>query len=450
MQNHTLLIVGSNQELISDIKQKVSLRRDSDKILDTYLKGAVTVLKNCRPDSILFIVDTPDQAIIDTIYKIRENPRLKMTPVLFFIEKNYDKDFMLQAFSAGLDDFIYCPVDDTEVALRIKMNLKRNSYIQSNENQRALMRKFNIIDGDNFYMPEFTGNIFDVMAQNATEYNDSFIFMLLSSTYESKEKLLYKLRSNSRTDDVIGQLSENIFYIIMPKISVEKAKEFYKKVKESCEASIVQVGEALEGSSKETEEPQEEVSEEVQKIEEIEAQINRNELNAAVCKYGSKIGYKDFTTIVLKALKEASMFGNVLVQTTYMSSESFIAQVAQKKEKNYKIFQKVFDKKAHLTVMPTFQRLKTHLEQKYPYNVKFDFFTTESKCYFSLLHVPSQTEVAFKLNNLGHSKVSTETVYSTKEQIVTNTLEFDINDVTDAMIAKYINIITREFDRLLK
>lgn len=411
MQNHTLLIVGGEKESVEAIKQKAALERDTDKIIDTNIKGTLGVLKNCKPDAVLFVVDSPDEAIIGLIKQIRKIKHLSMTPILFFIEKKYNKEFMSQAFEAGLDDFIYCPLDDTEISIRIKMNLKRNAYVQNMENQKTIMRKFNIIDERDFYMPEFIANIFDISVQNAIEYGSSFVFMIFSSAPESKDDLSYQLKLNSRGSDSLGQLSENIFYTIMPKTSEEKAREFYKKIKEG---------------------------------------LGQKELNAAVCKYTSKISYKDFTTVILKALKEASLVGDTLVSTTYLGAETFVSQVAQKKEKNYKLFQKIFEKKTQITILPAFQHLKTHLEQKYPYNVRINFFVTDAKCYFSLQHVPAEVEVSFKVNNLGHSKVSLETVYSTKEQTVINSLDMDINEVTDKTVAKFINIITSEFDRLMK
>ena len=411
MQNYTLLIVGDNKELISDIKQKADLRRDMDKIIDVGLKGILPVLKNCKPDTILFLVDNPDDEILNVIEQIRKIPRLGMVPRVFFVEKKYNKDFMQQAFRVGLDDFIYCPIDETEISIRIKMNLKRNSYIQSVETQKSLLRKFNVIDVNDFYMPEFANNIFDAVAKNALEFNDSFLFMLFSSQLENKDKLFEQLKLHSRTNDSIGQLSENIFYSIMPKTTPDKAKDFYKKIKES---------------------------------------IGQGELNAAVCKYSSKISYEELTTMALKALKEASLFADSLVNTSYLNADTFVSEVTQKKEKNYKLFQKLFDKKTQITVLPTFQHLKVHLEQKYPYNVKISFFVMDTKCYFSLQHIATKIEVAFKINNLGHSKISCETIYNNNEQTVTNSNDFDINDINDKIIAKFINIITTEFDRLIK
>lgn len=411
MQNHTLLIIGGKKETVSAIKQKAALKRDTDKIIDTNLKGVFGILKTCNPDAILFVVDSPDELIIGTVKQIRKTKNLSVVPILFYIEKKYNNEFMLQAFEAGLDDFIYCPMNDTEISIRIKMNLKRNSYIQAIETQKNVMRKFNIIDDKDFYKPEFTGNVFDIITENAHEYGISFIFAVFSSAYENKEELIHQLKLNSRVSDTIGQLSENIFYIIMPKTSADKANDFYKKIKES---------------------------------------MGQKELNAAVCKYSSKIAYKEFTTIVLKALKEASIVGNALVNTSYLGAETFVSQVAQKKEKNYKLFQKLFEKKTQITILPTFQHLKVHLEQKYPYNVRINFFVTDSKCYFSLQHVPSEVEVSFKVNNLGHSKVALETIYSTKEQTVINSSDMDINEISDKTVAKFINMITSEFDKLLK
>ncbi|MEI8377650.1 MAG: hypothetical protein WCF95_03840 [bacterium] len=408
MQNHTLLIVGDNKELILDIKQKADLKRDLDKILDTGLKRFSSVLKNCKPDTILFLVDEPDDEILKAIEQIKKMPHLFTVPVMFFIEKKYNKEFMQKALKVGLDDFIYCPIDETEISIRIKMNLKRNSYSQSIENQKTLLKKFNVIDENNFYMPEFANNIFDAFAKNALEYNDSFVFMLFSSLSENKDKLLEQLKLYSRSNDATGQLSGNIFYSIMPKTSLEKAKDFYKKIKESMEES---------------------------------------ELTAAVCKYSAKISYKDLTTMALKALKEASSLGNVLVNVDYLGAETFLAEVTQKKEKNYKLFQKVFDKKTQIIVLPTFQHLKMHLEQKYPYNVKINFYVMDTKCYFSLQHIPTKFEVAFKINNLGHSKVAFETIYTNHEQKTTNSMDFDINEINDKIIAKFINIITKEFDK---
>ena len=226
-----------------------------------------------------------------------------------------------------------------------------------------------------------------------------------------KDKLFEQLKLHSRTNDSIGQLSENIFYSIMPKTTPDKAKDFYKKIKES---------------------------------------IGQGELNAAVCKYSSKISYEELTTMALKALKEASLFADSLVNTSYLNADTFVSEVTQKKEKNYKLFQKLFDKKTQITVLPTFQHLKVHLEQKYPYNVKISFFVMDTKCYFSLQHIATKIEVAFKINNLGHSKISCETIYNNNEQTVTNSNDFDINDINDKIIAKFINIITTEFDRLIK
>lgn len=411
MQNHTLLIIGGKKETVSAIKQKAALKRDTDKIIDTNLKGVFGILKTCNPDAILFVVDSPDELIIGTVKQIRKTKNLSVVPILFYIEKKYNNEFMLQAFEAGLDDFIYCPMNDTEISIRIKMNLKRNSYIQAIETQKNVMRKFNIIDDKDFYKPEFTGNVFDIITENAHEYGISFIFAVFSSAYENKEELIHQLKLNSRVSDTIGQLSENIFYIIMPKTSADKANDFYKKIKES---------------------------------------MGQKELNAAVCKYSSKIAYKEFTTIVLKALKEASIVGNAFVNTSYLGAETFVSQVAQKKEKNYKLFQKLFEKKTQITILPTFQHLKVHLEQKYPYNVRINFFVTDAKCYFSLQHVPSEVEVSFKVNNLGHSKVALETIYSTKEQTVINSSDMDINEISDKTVAKFINMITSEFDKLLK
>lgn len=410
MQNHTLLIVGENKDLISDIKQKADLKRDLDKIVDTNLKGLLSILKNCKPDIILFLVDDADEKVVHAIEQVRKIPRLGMVPLVLYVEKKYNKDFMQQAFQAGLDDFIYCPLDASEISIRIKMNLKRNSYIQNVENQKSLLRIFNVIDVNDFYMPEFANNIFDVVAKNALEYNDSFLFMVFSTPPENKDKLLEQLKLYSRVSDSVGQLSENIFYSIMPKTTIDKAKDFYRKVREA---------------------------------------IGQAELNAAVCKYSSKLSYKDLTTMALKALKEASLFGDEIVHTSYLNNETFVSEIAQKKEKNYKLFQKVFDKKSQITVLPTFQHLKVHLEQKYPYNVKINFFVVDTKCYFSLQHIPTNIEVAFKINNLGHSKVSCETIYNNNEQTITNSLDFDINDINEKVIAKFINIVTNEFDKLI-
>jgi len=201
MQNRTLLIIGENKELTSEIKDKANLKRTQDKIAETTLKGLFSLLKNCTPDIILFLIESPDDTILLALEQIKKMPKLNLVPVLFFVEKKYDKVFMQKAFGLGLDDFIYCPVDETEISLRIKMNLKRRNLMQGVENQRALLRNFNVIDVNDFYMPEFASNIFDVIAKNAVEYNDMFLFMLFSTHLENKEKLLEQLKNHSRISD---------------------------------------------------------------------------------------------------------------------------------------------------------------------------------------------------------------------------------------------------------
>lgn len=407
MQNHTVLIIGNN-ESIKNVKPKLGLSRELDKVLDTSYRGAIGILKNCVPDVILVMVDESEPQALEICKKIKTDSRFSLTPVIFYIEKKYNEEFMKEAFSLGLDDFIYCPVKDTEISLRVKANLKKRTAFQNLQNQQIFLKDFEVLTQDGIYSQKYTTKVFDINVDNVKNYNHSFILMLFS--YSDSVELVRQLKNHARLSDTIGHLSSNIYYLIMPKTTLKRSKSFYKKIKDN-----------LDG-----------------------------EVNASACEYNRKMNFKEITTIALKALREASAIGNNIVATSFSDTETFAGSVAQKRVKNYKLFQKAFDKKTQNVILPAFNNIKVHLDEKYPYNIKIDFFATGTKCYFSMKHLPSEIETAMKINYLGHSKLEVETIYTHKNHQTINSMDFDLNDLTDKIIGKVVNNIIVEFDRVVK
>lgn len=407
MQNYTLLIAGDNSESIINIKPKLGLSRELDKIIDTKIKSALGFLKNCTPDVILFVIDEKDDKVLDICKKIRDDIRFKLTPIVIYIEKKYNEEFMQKAFKIGIDDFIYCPVKAAEIELRVKANLKKRTAFQNVENQKVFLRDFGVLDENDIYTQKFAFRIFDINVDNVNKANHSFILLLLS--YPEPKELVGEIKKHIRLSDTVGQLSSNIYYLIMPKTTLNRSKSFYRKIKENLEY----------------------------------------ELNASACEYNSLMDFKGLTTTALKALKEASLVGDTIVATSFSDIETFVGSIAQKPVQDYKIFQKVFDKKTQNVILPAFQNIKLQLDEKYPYNVQIDFFATGTKCYFSIKDIGSELELALKINYLGRSKLDVETIYTHKTHQTSNSMDFDLNDLTDKIIYKIINNVTNEFDRLI-
>jgi DNA-binding response OmpR family regulator len=75
------------------------------------------------PDLILLDVDMPGMDGFETISILKADAKLKSIPVIFLTAKN-DAESEIRGFELGADDYIFKPISDTTIKLRVRNQIK--------------------------------------------------------------------------------------------------------------------------------------------------------------------------------------------------------------------------------------------------------------------------------------------------------------------------------------
>lgn len=120
-----VLIVDDEEQLLQLLKE-VLIKEGFENIYEatTGLDGILNA-KDIMPDIIILDVNLPDIEGYTVCKKIRS---FSFCPIIFLTAKGEDND-KLQGLEAGGDDYVSKPFNIREIVLRIKAQLRRNSYI---------------------------------------------------------------------------------------------------------------------------------------------------------------------------------------------------------------------------------------------------------------------------------------------------------------------------------
>ncbi|MFL0250601.1 response regulator transcription factor [Clostridium neuense] len=127
-----VLLVDDEEQLLNLLEEV--LYREGFKNIYKAATGIDGILnaKEIKPDIILLDVNLPDIEGYLVCDKIR---KFSFCPIIFLTAKGEDKD-KLNGLEAGGDDYVTKPFNIKEVVLRIKAQLRRNSYSPLEEKKK--------------------------------------------------------------------------------------------------------------------------------------------------------------------------------------------------------------------------------------------------------------------------------------------------------------------------
>lgn len=135
MTEQKILIVDDEIEL-AELLQHVLVKEGFNKIqLAHTLADGWMHFQNSSPDIVLLDIMLPDGEGYDLCKKIRE---ISTVPVLFMSAKDDEIDKLL-GLAIGGDDYITKPFSPKEVAYRVKAQLRRQGYSDSNNEQKTAL-----------------------------------------------------------------------------------------------------------------------------------------------------------------------------------------------------------------------------------------------------------------------------------------------------------------------
>lgn len=343
--NNSILLISDDNDLAEVLEAKLIFLRSNDTIVLSDFKNACANLKLCGADIVLIHENSSKKQTLELINELRNDKNL----CIILLVNSCDKEMILAAYDAGIDDFALASAEDFELVIRTVNNIKHNSIKLKALRNLKLLEQLNVVD-------ELTGlynyNFAKQVIENVIDDNllDDGSFVALAPSEESKtgfsvEKMAEAVLSSIRSDDIATLGRGAKFYLLLPKTSFNGAIVILNKIKENY-------GENFE-----------------------------------ICAGISGIAHRNFEQMehdALEALSDA-----VATNAEYILAEEKEDTLddwlndAQNEPKNYKIFRQIFNKKMEKIIAPVFFRLQKAWEEKL-FDTKIEQFTDSEQCVFHL------------------------------------------------------------------
>lgn len=130
-----ILIIDDEEEILNILK--TVLIKEGFKNIYTALNGeeGIRLFNDLRPDIVILDIMLPDKEGYEVCREIRGKSNI---PILFLSAKTEEIDRVL-GLSIGADDYITKPFSPKEVALRIKINLKKNIIMDKVKKEDSIL-----------------------------------------------------------------------------------------------------------------------------------------------------------------------------------------------------------------------------------------------------------------------------------------------------------------------
>ena len=314
MQNNiTLLLVGENSGDIVAFKSKLKLLREIDSIKDVEYDGSFDLIKKFFPSCVFIFGDDRADDACEMCRQIKNDSLLSNIPMVF-ITKTTDEELIKKYFESGADNCFNFTIKDYQLKATVDLYLKKRQDFYNLSKQMRLLKNLDIKFENDVVTPNYVARVFENELEFSKKYDYPTAFMALS--FEGDDDIFAILKNSTRQNDIIGQISSNIFYVLLPETLIGGAYKVYKKIKNLLDKNT--------------------------------------KLSAGACEYEPKMSFEELSKKALKALKEASIIGNNIVITDKFDDED--AQPAH--EKDYKIFTKLYSRKIKSALEPSFLKAK--------------------------------------------------------------------------------------------
>ncbi len=401
---NTVILVTDSSDIKKKLQENLVLLRETDRILAVNYENSRDVLYDIRPETVIIHENVNKKSTINLIKYIRSKKIFDFSNIILYVNK-YDRDFVLEAYDEGIDDYISAEADFSELAVRTINCIKKSGLINKINDLKNYLISYGIIDPKNgFYSSKFAGEIFEMELISGNYNNGSY--MIITPDEEGKktftdERMTLAVEKSIRIDDIAAKIS-SFRYGLLLKTGVDGAINVLNKIKKNLSCSI-KAGIAMVDS---------------RKFSDIDKK--------AVCSLNN----------ALLTNREYSIYSGDDIE-----SDDWLS-VPDKSEKNYKFFKKAFDQKLEKVIAPVFYRLQKSYEEKLP-GTRIEQFTDEQQSIFRLIN--GKHESRLTIVSPGFSKVIVYIVHLGLDTPENREISLPLNVVTSQKISELVEEFIREF-----
>lgn len=397
-----ILLITNEQNIIETFGEKLILLRETDELSYCDYNDAPDIVFTDKPDIVIIHEHNDKAKTINLIKYIKT----QIDSVILLINK-YDRDFILNAYDEGIDDYFSATADPSEISIRTVNCIKKESLKKKIKQYQNYLKQYEILDKQTGIIADKASKTLNDRELSLYNYTDGAL-MVIAPDEEGKvrysaEKLIQAIKKSVRYSDVITHGGGAKIFILISEGSIQGAVKILEKVKNELNGEI--------------------------------------SIKAGIC----PITQDKFVTLeknVLCALSE-SMLGNqefaIFTESSVLNDESWLEEP---KEKNYKLFKAAFNKKLEKVIAPVFYRLQKAWEEKL-FNTKVEQYTDETQSLFRLTS-PKQTSL-LKIVYPGFAKVIVYITHEGLDSPENTEISLPLNKISTKEITKIVEHFIKEF-----
>ena len=219
MQSVTLII---DKRIELSTKYKKLLESESNQVvISRDLITSIKIIKDTEPDLII-ISDSFDNDLSDFCKQVRALT-YNMRPVIVALSKSADFNDRINVLNSGADDFLSEPVNPKEFQVRINAHLRREYESNLDIKQFLPSRNYTLRAIKIKISQNSPWAMLYISIENFEEYKQAY-------TEIASDKLLQTysaiVKASLTENDFIGQLKENVFFVITHPLKAESVAKF--------------------------------------------------------------------------------------------------------------------------------------------------------------------------------------------------------------------------------
>lgn len=397
---NNILLITNEQKIIETFADKLILLRESDELSYCDYEEGPDIVFSDNPDIVIVHEHTDKEKTINLIKYIKTR-----TESVLLLINDYDRDFILNAYDEGIDDYFAVNSDPSEVSIRTVNCIKKDNLKKSIKKYSDYLQKYEILENQ-IINHKFAAAIGE-MELSANDLTTGSL-IILAPDEECKqnysyEKLIQAIKKSVRYNDIIFHSNGAKLQLLIPNGGINAAITILDKIKQELNNEFL--------------------------------------IKAGIAKTGSN-NFNAIEKHAQCALSEALLSSQEYVIYSQPNDSNFEAWLDEPKEKNYKLFKVSFNKKLEKVIAPVFYRLQKSWEEKL-FNTKIEQFTDETQSIFRLTN-PKQTS-SLKIIYPGFAKVIVYITHEGLDSPENDEIQLPLNQINMQELTKIIEKFIRDF-----
>ena len=177
-----ILLITNEQNIIETFGEKLILLRETDELSYCDYNEAPDIVFADKPDIVIIHEHNDKSKTINLIKYIKT----QIDSVILLINK-YDRDFILNAYDEGIDDYFSATADPSEISIRTVNCIKKESLKKKIKQYQNYLKQYEIFDKQTGVIADKSAKILNDRELSLYNYTDGAL-MVISPDEEGKVK----------------------------------------------------------------------------------------------------------------------------------------------------------------------------------------------------------------------------------------------------------------------